>query len=82
MCRYKGQPRATVIKYKISDELPSIVDPAAVENELPPMSFKNVQNGTLDKKFSKNKDANNAEGIKKFDSNFKPMSKTEVCRQC
>jgi hypothetical protein len=43
--RYKGAPRATIIKYKIGDALPSIVDPEAIKDEIPPQSFKNVKNG-------------------------------------
>lgn len=68
-------PRATVIKYKIGEPIPSIVEPSAIKNELPPMSFANVQNGSGDKKIKK--DAASATA-KKFDSNYKPMSKIEV----
>ncbi|CAL8111471.1 unnamed protein product [Orchesella dallaii] len=34
--RYKGLARATAIKYKMGGTLPSVIDPIAAKNELPP----------------------------------------------
>lgn len=34
--RYKGLARATAIKYKVGESLPSVIDPVAAKNELPP----------------------------------------------
>lgn len=34
--RYKGLARATAIKYKVGESIPSVIDPVAAKNELPP----------------------------------------------
>ncbi|XP_021945684.1 protein kintoun isoform X2 [Folsomia candida] len=79
--QYKGIPRATVIKYKIGEAPPSVVDPAAIQDEIPPQPLgTNVtQTGTSCKKFTcaKNYKKGDTEMRKKFDSTFKPMSKID-----
>jgi len=63
--RYKGFPRASVIKYKIGQEPPAIVNRSAIKNEVPPQAFKK-------EKLAQSKSEGN-ENIKQ-----KPICKPEV----
>jgi len=65
-------PRATTIKYKIGQKPPTVVDPVAIKNEMPPQPLSNFKGNV-------GKDCKPKVVSEKVTAKPIAISKTEVC---